>query len=70
MIIVQLLVNDTVLELGNQLLWPTKGRSWQLVMSTNEPIYGGTAAAQFDGDKVVLTGPELIVFREQGEQDR
>jgi maltooligosyltrehalose trehalohydrolase len=70
LVIVQLLVNDTVLELGNQLLGPTKGRSWQLVMSTNEPIYGGTAAAQFDGNKVVLTGPELIVFREQGEQDR
>ena len=70
LVIVQLLVNDTVLELGNQLLGPTKGRSWQLVMSSNEPIYGGTAAAQFDGDKVVLTGPELIVFREQGEQDR
>ncbi len=70
LVIVQLLVNDTVLELGNQLLGPTKGRRWQLVMSSNQPIYGGTAAAQFDGDKVVLTGPELIVFREQGEQDR
>jgi maltooligosyltrehalose trehalohydrolase len=71
LVIVQLLANDTVVELGGQLLRPTKGRTWQFVMSTNEPTYGGTAAAQFDrgGDKVVLTEPELIVFREQGEQD-
>jgi maltooligosyltrehalose trehalohydrolase len=69
LIIAQLVANDTVVKLGNQLLGPTNGRTWQFVMSTNEPAYGGGAAARFDGHKVVLTGPELIVFREQGEQD-
>ena len=66
----QLLANDTILELENELLRPAKGRTWELVISTNEPVYGGKEAVRFDRDrkKVVLTEPELIVFREQDEQ--
>jgi maltooligosyltrehalose trehalohydrolase len=70
LIVAQLLANHTVLKLENGLLGPANGRSWEFVISTNEPIYGGKEAARFDreGKKVVLTEPELIVFCEQDEQ--
>ena len=48
LIVVQLLANDTILELENELLRPAKGRTWELVISTNEPIYGGKEAVRFD----------------------
>jgi maltooligosyltrehalose trehalohydrolase len=71
LILVQLVANDSILELKPALLRPAKGRTWEFVISTNEPIYGGKAAAYFDrdGNQVALTGPELIVFREQHEQN-
>jgi maltooligosyltrehalose trehalohydrolase len=70
LIVAQLVANDNALELENELLGPSKGRAWEFVISTNEPIYGGKQAAHFDGDgkKLVLTEPELIVFREKDEQ--
>jgi hypothetical protein len=65
--VAQLLANDEILKLKNDLLRPNEGRNWELVISTNERIYGGKAAASFDrdGKKVFLSEPELIVFREQ-----
>lgn len=71
LIVVQLLANETILELEDELLRAAKGRAWQFLISTNEPIYGGKAAARFDRDrkKVVMTEPELIVFREQDAQN-
>jgi hypothetical protein len=41
------------------------------VISTNEPAYGGKAAARLEGHgkKVALTEPELIVFCEQDGRD-
>ena len=70
LIVAQLLANKTILELENELLRPAKGRTWELVISTNEPIYGGKEAVRFDRDrkKVVLTQPEVIVFCEQDKQ--
>jgi maltooligosyltrehalose trehalohydrolase len=70
LIVAQLLANETILELENELLRPAKGRTWELVISTNEPIYGGKEAVRFDRDrkKVVLTEPEVIVFCEKDEQ--
>jgi maltooligosyltrehalose trehalohydrolase len=70
LIVAQLLANDEILKLENDLLRPNEGRNWELVISTNERIYGGKAAASFDrdGKKVFLSEPELIVFREQGAQ--
>jgi len=67
LIVAQLLANDEILKLKNDLLRPNEGRNWELVISTNERIYGGKAAASFDrdGKKVFLSEPELIVFREQ-----
>jgi maltooligosyltrehalose trehalohydrolase len=72
LILVQLLPNDTILELDHELLQPANGRTWEFVISTNEPIYGGKEAAFIDreSNKLVLTGPELVVFREQGKRDR
>ena len=71
LIVAQLVANDTTLELENELLAPAKGRAWEFIISTNEPIYGGKQAAQFDrdGKKLVLTEPELIVFCEKDEQN-
>jgi maltooligosyltrehalose trehalohydrolase len=71
LIVAQLVANDITLELANELLAPAKGRAWEFIISTNEPIYGGKQAAQFDrdGKKLVLTEPELIVFREKDEQN-
>jgi len=71
LIVAQLLANETILELEDELLRAAKGRAWQFLISTNEPIYGGKAAARFDRDrkKVVMTEPELIVFREQDAQN-
>ena len=51
LIVAQLLANDTVLELENELLRPAKGRNWKFVISTNEPIYGGKEAADFDAGR-------------------
>jgi maltooligosyltrehalose trehalohydrolase len=71
LIVAQLVANDITLELENEPLAPAKGRGWEFIISTNEPIYGGKQAAQFDrdGKKLVLTEPELIVFSEQDEQN-
>jgi maltooligosyltrehalose trehalohydrolase len=71
LIVAQLAADDITLQLGDELLAPAKGRSWEFIISTNEPIYGGKQAAQFDRDskKLVLTEPELIVFCEKDEQN-
>jgi maltooligosyltrehalose trehalohydrolase len=71
LIVAQLVANDITLELANELLAPAKGRAWEFIISTNEPIYGGKQAAQFDrdGKKLVLTEPELIVVCEKDEQN-
>jgi maltooligosyltrehalose trehalohydrolase len=69
LMVAQLTANDSVLELESETLRPADGRAWKLVLSSNQPIYGGKAAAHLnhDGKKVTLTEPELVVFREQGE---
>jgi len=71
LIVVQLLANEAILELKSRLLRPAKGRTWEFVISTNEPAYGGKQAARFDraGHKLALTEPELIVFCEQEGQN-
>jgi maltooligosyltrehalose trehalohydrolase len=71
LIVAQILANETVVDLENEQLRPAKGRKWEFVISTNEPIYGGKEAGRFDrdGKKVLLTEPELIVFREEDEQN-
>jgi maltooligosyltrehalose trehalohydrolase len=71
LIVAQLVADDITLQLGDELLAPAKGRPWEFIISTNEPIYGGKQAAQFDRDskKLVLTEPELIVFCEKDEQN-
>jgi maltooligosyltrehalose trehalohydrolase len=71
LIVAQLEANDSILELENEQLRPGKGRTWKSVISTNEPAYGGKAAARLEsnGKKVALTEPELIVFSEQDGQD-
>jgi maltooligosyltrehalose trehalohydrolase len=71
LIVAQLVADDITLQLGDELLAPAKGRAWEFIISTNEPIYGGKQAAQFDRDdkKLVLTEPELIVFCEKDEQN-
>src|SRR3984893_16794574 len=71
LIVAQLEANDSILELENEQLRPGKGRTWKSVISTNEPAYGGRAAAglESNGKKVALTEPELIVFSEQDGQD-
>jgi hypothetical protein len=42
-----------------------------LVISSNEPIYGGERAGLFDPEKnrFLLTGPELIIFCERDKKD-
>jgi maltooligosyltrehalose trehalohydrolase len=71
LIVAQLRANDSTLALETELLRPGKGRTWELVISTNDPMYGGKAAARLDcdGKKVVLAEPELVVFREQDERN-
>jgi maltooligosyltrehalose trehalohydrolase len=71
LILVQLQPSDTFLELEHKLLRPANGQTWEFVISTNEPIYGGKQAAFIDreSNKLVLTEPELIVFCEQGKQE-
>jgi hypothetical protein len=70
LIVVQIMETEAVIEQKNDLLRLAKGRAWELVLSTNDPIYGGKEKARFDhsGNKVVLTGPELIVFCEQDQR--
>jgi maltooligosyltrehalose trehalohydrolase len=72
LIVAQLVADDITLQLENELPAPAKGRAWEFIISTNEPIYGGKQAAQFDrdGKKLVLTEPELIVFCEKDEQNK
>jgi maltooligosyltrehalose trehalohydrolase len=67
LIVAQLVGADITLQLENELLAPAKDRAWEFIISTNEPMYGGKQAAQFeqDGNKLVLTEPELIVFCEK-----
>jgi maltooligosyltrehalose trehalohydrolase len=71
LILAQLLANETIVELANALVRPTKGRSWRFVISSNEPIYGGARAGLFDPEKkqFVLSEPELIVFCERDKKD-
>jgi maltooligosyltrehalose trehalohydrolase len=71
LILAQLLANETIVEQENALVRPANGRSWQFVMSSNEPIYGGERAGLFDPEKkrFVLTQPELIVFCEREKND-
>ena len=71
LIVAQLEANESILELENEHLRAPKGRRWEFVISTNEPAYGGRAAArlQSHAKEVLLTEPELIVFCEQDGQD-
>jgi maltooligosyltrehalose trehalohydrolase len=69
LIVTQLTTNDSILKLESELLRPANGRAWEIVLSSNEPIYGGKAAAHLDGRTMALTEPELVVFREQGERN-
>jgi maltooligosyltrehalose trehalohydrolase len=71
LIVAQLVADDITLQLENELLAPAKGRAWEFIISTNEPIYGGKQTAQCnrDGKKLVLTEPELIVFCEKDERN-
>src|SRR3984957_17433255 len=67
LIVFQLTSNDSILELDSDLLRPANGRKWEFVLSSNEPIYGGKAAAYLDRDskKLALKEPELVVFKEE-----
>ncbi len=67
LILVQLLANDSRIELASTLLQPTAGRTWRSGLSSNEQIYGGDRPGYFDPEKkqFVLAEPELIVFAEQ-----
>jgi maltooligosyltrehalose trehalohydrolase len=67
LILVQLLANDSRIELESTLLQPKAGRTWRTGLSSNEQIYGGDRPAYFDPEKkqFVLAEPELIVFSEQ-----
>jgi maltooligosyltrehalose trehalohydrolase len=67
LILVQLLANDSRIELESTLLQPTAGRTWRSGLSSNEPTYGGDRPGYFDPEKkqFVLAEPELIVFAEQ-----
>jgi hypothetical protein len=69
--VTQLDANESIVELENGHLRASKGRRWEFVISTNEPAYGGKAAARLQSHtkEVVLTDPELIVFCEQDGQD-
>ena len=71
LIVAQFEANESILELENEHLRAPKGRRWEFVISTNEPAYGGRAAArlQSHAKEVVLTEPELIVFCEKDGQD-
>jgi maltooligosyltrehalose trehalohydrolase len=71
LIVTQLEANESIVELENEHLRASKGRRWEFVISTNEPAYGGKAAARLQSHtkEVVLTDPELIVFCEQDGQD-
>jgi maltooligosyltrehalose trehalohydrolase len=71
LILAQLLANETIFELASALVRPAKGRSWRLVISSNERIYGGERVGLFDPEKnrFLLTGPELIVFCERDKKD-
>ena len=70
LIVVQLVANDSILKLESELLRPATDRHWELVLSSNEPTYGGKRAARFhrDGKKIELTDSELIVLREQDQR--
>jgi maltooligosyltrehalose trehalohydrolase len=67
LLLVQLLPNDSRIELESTLLQPKAGRIWRRGLSSNEKIYGGERAGYFDAEKkqFVLEEPELIVFFEQ-----
>jgi maltooligosyltrehalose trehalohydrolase len=71
LVVAQLVADDTTLELDNDLLGAAAGRAWELVISTNDPMYGGKQAAHFDRDSktLVLAEPELIVFCEKDERN-
>jgi hypothetical protein len=68
LVVAQLLENESVIPLQQVPMRLGIGRVWELVISTNDPLYGGKEKACLDpaGNKIVLTGPELIVLCEQG----
>jgi maltooligosyltrehalose trehalohydrolase len=67
LVLVQLLPNDSRIELESTLLQPKAGRTWRSGLSSNDKIYGGDRPGYFDPEKnqFVLADPELIVFSEQ-----
>src|SRR6516225_9372550 len=67
LVLVQLLANDSRIELDSSLLQPKAGRTWRRGQSSNEKIYRGERTGYFDAEKkqFVLEQPELIVFFEQ-----
>ncbi len=71
LILAQLLANKSILNLDDALIRPGGGRSWQFVISSNEPTYGGERAGFFDpeSNQFVLAEPELIVFCERDRKE-
>jgi maltooligosyltrehalose trehalohydrolase len=67
LVLVQLLANDSRIELESTLLQPKAGRTWRSGISSNDKIYGGDRPGYFDPEKnqFVLADPELIIFSEQ-----
>jgi maltooligosyltrehalose trehalohydrolase len=67
LILVQLLPNESRIELESTLLQPKAGRTWLRGHSSNEKIYGGDRTGYFDAGnrQFVLEQPELMVFFEQ-----
>ena len=67
LLLVQLLANESRIELDSSLLQPKAGRTWRRGQSSNEKIYRGERTGYFDAEKkqFVLEQPELIVFFEQ-----
>jgi maltooligosyltrehalose trehalohydrolase len=67
LVLVQLIANDSRIELESTLLQPKAGRTWRSGISSNDKIYGGDRPGYFDPEKnqFVLADPELIIFSEQ-----
>lgn len=65
LVLAQLVPAVTRLGLDNKsILQPTHGHTWNFVLSTNEPKYGGEQPGLWDPaeKQFVLTEPEVIVF--------
>jgi maltooligosyltrehalose trehalohydrolase len=71
LVLVQLLANDSRIELESTVLQPKAGRTWRRGLSSNEKSYGGDRTGYFDPQKkqFVLAEPELIVFCEQKQEE-